>query len=381
MKRSPQHALFVLLAGCLILLGGGRTLAADYFVYFGSHGIGPLDGFSVAHFDSDTGRLTTPQLLTNAAAPAYFVIHPDGKHLYTCNSAPASDISAYSIDPVTSKLTFLNKKPTGGGDPSYDCLDATGRYVMVANYDGGSIAVYALNPDGSLGERTAFIQQVGTSVNRERQSHARAHSIRVDPSNRFVVVADLGADKVFVYRFDARTGKLEPNDPPFATVQPGLGPRHTVFNKTGNRMYLINEMGSNVIRFSWDAEKGVLKELDTVSALPGDFHGTSTSAELLMHPSGKFMYATNRGHDSIAVFSVNSDSGQLTLIQNISTQGKIPRNCELDPTGKWLLVTNHDTNNAAVFSIDAQSGKLTSAGEPVNVRFPFCVRFLAVARQ
>jgi 6-phosphogluconolactonase len=363
------------------MFGVSRALGAHYFVYFGSHGVGPDDGFALAHFDSETGTLTKPEFLMRAAAPAYFLIDPNGKHLYTCNSAPESDVSAYSIDPATAKLTLLNRKPTGGGDPSYDCLDGTGHYVMAANYDGGSIVVYRLNDDGSLGDRTAFVQQVGSSVNPERQSHARAHSVRVDPTNRFVIAADLGADKVFVYRFDAKTGELQPNDPPFASVQPGLGPRHTVFNRTGNIMYLVNEMGSNIIRFSWDAEKGALKELDTVSALPADFHGKSTCAELLIHPSGNFMYATNRGLDSVAVFAVKPGSGELTLIQNISSRGRTPRNCELDPTGKWLLVTNHDSSNAVVFSINAQTGMLAPAGEPVELRFPFCERFLAVGKQ
>jgi 6-phosphogluconolactonase len=181
-----------------------------------------------------------------------------------------------------------------------------------------------------------------------------------------------------VYRFDSNTGKLEPNDPPFASVQPGLGPRHTVFDKTGRILYVINEMGSSIIRFNWDPEKGVLKELDTVSTLPANFHGSSTCAELLMHPSGKFMYATNRGVDSVAVLAVKPDTGELTLIQNIPTQGKTPRNCELDPTGKWLLVSNQLSSNAVVFSIDARSGKLTQAGAPVKVLTPFCERFLAV---
>src|SRR5271170_7300067 len=329
----------ILLAAVLVALAGPAR-AVDTFVYFGSHGKGKNFGFSLAHFDTDNGKLTTPMFLQEAVAPAYFIISPDGKRLYTCNSDPGSSLSAYAIDSATAKLTFLNQKPSGGGDPSYISLDATGRYVLVANFEGGSICVYALLPDGSIGERTAFVQNNGTSVNPARQSHAHAHSIRVDPSNRFVLAADLGLDKLFVYRFNPKTGTLQPNAPTFATVAPGSGPRHIVFHPNGHIAYLINEMASTIIRFGWDSNRGVLTQYETVSTLPKDFTGTSTCAEILVHPSGKFVYATNRGHNSVAVFSIEAATGRLTLIQNIPTRGKTPRNCEFDPTGRWLLVSN-----------------------------------------
>jgi 6-phosphogluconolactonase len=251
---------------------------------------------------------------------------------------------------------------------------------MVANYDGGSIGVFALEPDGSIGERTAFVQHTGTSVNPDRQTHAHAHSIRLDPANRFVLVADLGVDKLFVYRFDPKTGALQPNDPPFATVAPGSGPRHTAFHPNGRYVYLINEMGSSIIRFGWDSNRGVLTQYETVSTLPEGFKGTSTCAEILVHPSGKFIYATNRGHNSVVVFSVQAETGRLTLVQHISTQGKTPRNCEFDPTARWLLVSNQDSSNAVVFSIDPNTGRLTQTGEPVPVPAPFCERFLPVGK-
>ena len=350
--------------------------AADVFVYFGSHRAGPNVGFSLAHFDTETGRLTAPVFLQQAVAPAYFVIHPDGRHLYTCNSNPGKSVSAYSIDPATARLTFLNQKPSGGGDPSYVSLDATGRYLLLANYDGGSIAVFALAPDGSIGDRTAFVQHTGSSVNPQRQTHAYAHSIRVDPTNRFALVADLGLDKLFVYRFDAKTGKLEPNEPPFGVVAPGSGPRHTAFHPNGRFLYLINEMASSIIRFGWDSKRGVLTQFETVSTLPEGFQGTSACAELAVHPAGRFLYATNRGHNSIAVFSVDSNTGRLTLVQHVPTQGKTPRNFAFDPTARWLLVTNHDSDNAVVFRIDAGTGRLAQAGPPVPVPYPFCERFL-----
>ena len=244
MKRTSRKLLtFVFGLTTVFIALAGPARAADTFVYFGSHWKGTNIGFSLAHFDTDTGKLTTPVFLQEAVAPAYFIISPDGKHLYTCNSEPGSDLSAYAIDPATAKLTFLNQKPSGGGDPSYISLDATGHYVLVANFLGGSIIVYALLPDGSLGERTAFDQHTGVGVKPAGTSPAgvspvgtsppRAHSIRVDPGNRFVLATDLGLDRLYVYRFDPKTGALQPNDPPFATVAPGLGPRHMAFDPSG----------------------------------------------------------------------------------------------------------------------------------------------------
>jgi 6-phosphogluconolactonase len=371
----------ILIAVAVVLSGGVRPVwGADTLVYFGSHGKGPNAGFSLAHFDTDTGKLSIPVFLQEAVAPAYFVLSSDQKNLYACNSAPGSSISAYAVEAASGKLTFLNQKPSGGGDPSYVSLDATGRYVMVANYEGGSIAVYTVLRDGSLGERTSFVQHTGSSVNPERQTRARPHSIRVDPSNQFVLVPDLGVDKVFVYRLDQKTGALQPNAPPFASVAPGSGPRHVTFSPDGRWAYLIHDMGSTIIRFGWDAHCGILTQYETVSALPSDFKGISTCAEILVHPNGKFVYATNRGHNSVAVFTVDVGTGRLSLIQHISTQGKTPRNCEFDPTGHWLLVSNQDSDNAVVFRIAPDTGRLTQAGDPVKVPAPFCERFLPVTK-
>ena len=349
--------------------------AADLTVYFGTHTAGPGKGFSVSHFDTVTGALSKPEFLLETPAPAYYIIAPGGRRLYSCNST--GFVSAYSIDPATAQLKLINQKPSGGGDPSYISLDQTGRYVMAANYDGGNIAIWALAPDGSLGERTAFIQHTGSGVNPQRQSHAFAHSIRVDPTNRFVLVADLGLDKLFVYRFDVKDGSLAPNDPPFAKSAPGSGARHVEFHPNGRWVYLITEMGSTIMLFDWDSKRGALAEVQTVSTLPPDFHGTSACAEVRVHPSGKFVYASNRGRDSIAVFSVDPKTGRLTWVEDVPSGGKTPRNFDMDPTAHWMLVTNHDSNTAMVFRIDQQTGKLTPTGQPVTVPSPYCPRFLA----
>jgi 6-phosphogluconolactonase len=348
------------------------------FVYFGTHRAGSNIGFSLAHFDTDTGALTKPEFLIEAKEPAFFTIHPDGRHLYTCNSGSPGGVSAYEIDPHTGRLTLLNQQPAGGADTSYISLDKTERYALSANYAGGNIAVFALRPDGILGERTAFVQHTGSSVNPQRQTHAYAHSIITDPSNRFALAADLGVDKVFVYQFNEKDGSLKPNDPPSATVAPGSGPRHVKFHPNGRWVYVINEIASTVTAFNWNSTNGTLAEFQTVSTLPADFKGTSTCAEVEVHPNGKFLYGSNRGHDSLAVFAVDQKSGKLTLIEHVPSGGKTPRNFAFDPTGKWILCTNHGSDNAVVFRVDENTGKLTQTGQPVPVPNPFCERFLPV---
>jgi len=375
MSMRRYRAVPLLAAAAWIALALLPAAAADLTVYFGTHTAGPGKGFSVSHFDTVTGALSKPAFLLETPAPAYFVIAPGGRRLYSCNST--GFVSAYSINPASAQLKLINQKPSGGGDPSYISLDRTGHYVFVANYDGGNIAVWALETDGSLGERTAFVQHTGSSVNPQRQSHAFAHSIRVDPTNRFALVADLGLDKLFVYKFNVKDGSLTPNDPPFVKAAPGAGPRHVVFHPNGRWVYLITEMGNTIMLFDWDARRGALSEVQTVSTLPKGFQGNSTCAEIQVHPSGKFVYASNRGRDSIAVFSVDAKTGRLTLIQDVPSGGKMPRNFDMDPTAHWLLVTNHDSNIAMVFGIDQETGKLTPAGQPVDVPSPYCPRFLA----
>jgi len=348
--------------------------AEDLSVLFGTHVSGPGLGFSIAHFDTTTGVLTKPKFLLEASAPAYFVFAKGGRMLYTCNSP--GFVSAYKVDPAKEELTFLNQQPSGGGDPSYISLDKTEKYVFVANYQGGSIAAWALKPDGSLGERTAFIQHSGHGVNPLRQTHAYAHSIVIDPSNRFALVADLGLDKLFIYKFDVANGSLTPNNPAYVDITPGDGARHVIFHPNGRWVYLVTEMGNTVHLFNWDGQHGTLTEKQSISTLPADFHGVSTSADIKTSPDGRFLYTSNRGYDSIAVFSINQEDGRLTSIQYMPSGGKWPRNFELDPSGHWMIATNHNSNNAAVFQIDQKTGKLTAVGKPVDVPFPFSPRFL-----
>jgi 6-phosphogluconolactonase len=375
-KAGPKPPRLLTWLAALIFSGLLPVQAADMFVYFGTHRSGTNVGFSLAHFDTDTGALTKPEFLIQSPSPAYFTIHPDGLHLYTCNSGSPGAVSAYEIEPHTGQLKFLNRVPAGGADTSYVSLDQTGHYVLAANYSGGNIAVFAIKPGGSLGERTAFVQHTGSSVNPQRQTHAYAHSIITDPSNRFVLVADLGTDKVFVYRFDAQKGTLTTNNPPFAMIAPGSGPRHVKFHPNGRWVYVISEIASTVSAFNWNSTNGTLTEFQTVSTLPTGFNGTNTAAEIIVHPNGKFLYASNRGDDSLAVFAVDQTSGSLSPVEHVHSGGKTPRNFAFDPTGKWIVCSNHGSDNAFVFRVDENTGELTQTGPPVSVPYPFCERFL-----
>jgi 6-phosphogluconolactonase len=357
-----------------------RVSASDLFVYFGSHRSGPNIGFSLSHFDSDTGLLTPAKFLLEAREPAFFVIHPDGRHLYACISGEPGGVAAYAIDPRTGGLSYLNRELAGGGDTSFISLDRTGRYALVANYQGGSAAVLALRPDGGLGDWTAFVQQAGHSVDPVRQTHAYAHSIITDPSNRFALVADLGLDRVLVYRFDERDGSLGPNSPAFAAVAPGSGARHVRFHPNGRWAYVINEMASTITAFNWEAATGALTEFQTVAALPDGFTGHSAAAELEVHPNGRFLFASIRGADSLAAFAIHPDTGRLSLVGHVASGGRTPRNFAIDPSGRWIVCSNQDSDNAVVFRIDAGTGLLTQAGGAVPVPGPFCERFLPVPR-
>jgi len=373
MKTLPVLCVFAL---ALPLLSSAR--AEDLLVYFGSHSSAPGAGFSLAHFNPDTGVLTRPEFLLAAKEPAFFVLSPDGSRLYSCNSGSPGGLSAYAVEPRTGRLTLLNRVLAGGGDTSFITLDHTGRYVLVANYNGGNIAAFALRPDGSIGDWTAFDQHTGKSVHPGRQTKAYAHAIVLDPTNRFALVPDLGVDKLYIYRFDEKTGALTPNNPAFAAIAPGSGPRHVRFHPNGHWVYLINELASTIAAFTWDSVHGTLTPLQTVTTLPADFSGTSTCAELEVHPNGRFLYGSNRGHDSLAVFAIDQTSGLLTPVEHVASGGKTPRNFAFDPTSRWIVLTNQDSSNAVVFRVDAATGRLTRTGDPVPVPAPFCERFLAV---
>ena len=377
-------------AAVLMLAAGAR--ADDLKVLIGNSISGADRGFRLAHFNTDTGALTPPALAAPSDHCSYFAITPDGKHLYTTNEISnfggvpnMGAISAFALDPQTGRLTPLNQQPSGGASPAYISLDKTGHFVLVANYtgnavrgEGGTVAVFALKPDGSLGDRTGFDQHKGAGPNPARQRQAYAHSIITDPSNKFALSADLGLDKVFVYKFDQTTGTIAPNDPPFAALKAGTGPRHMAFHPNGKILYVAQEMGSMITALTWDSNKGALTPFQEISMLPADFKGTSTAAEIKVLPNGKWLYASNRGHDSIAQFAIDPATFQLTFVAATPSGGQTPRNFEFSPDLKWMLVANHGNNAVATFKIDPATGNLTPSGTPLTVESPFCTRFIPV---
>jgi 6-phosphogluconolactonase len=359
------------------------VLGADqrFFVYLGTYtgGKSSSKGIYVARFHAGTGELSEPELAAEITNPSFLALHPSRPLLYAVGETggpQGGTVSAFAIDRASGRLKLLNQASSRGGGPCHVAVDRTGRYVLVVNYGTGSVAVLAIRDDGSLGDSTAFVQHSGSSVNPKRQQGPHAHSVNLSPDNRFAIVADLGLDQVLVYRFDASSGSLQPNDPPFARVAPGAGPRHFTFHPSGRFAYVINELASTVTAFNWDARRGVLSEIQTISTLPKDFSGENYTAEVVVHPNGRFLYGSNRGHDSIAVFSIDRQ-GKLTFIETTPTQGSFPRNFALDPTGRWLLAANQRSDNVVLFRVDPKTGRLSPANRTIRVGSPVCVRFLA----
>jgi 6-phosphogluconolactonase len=362
---------------------GGPAPGTDYLVYIGTYTRGNSKGIYAYRMDSATGKLTSLDLAAESTSPSFLAIHPNQRFLYAANEIENFEgqkggaVSAYSIDPASGKLTLLNRVSSRGGGPCHLVVDKTGKDVLVANYGGGSVAVLPLAEDGRLREASAFIQHSGSSVNPARQKGPHAHSINVSPDNRFAVAADLGLDELLVYRFDPAKGALTANDPPFTKVNPGAGPRHFAFHPGGRFAYVINEMQSTVTALAYDAAHGILKDSQTISTLPKDFQGENSTAEVQVEPKGLFLYGSNRGHDSIAIFAINAKDGKLSPVGQVSTQGKTPRNFGIDPTGSYLLAANQDSHSIVVFRIDPKSGRLTPTGQVLDVGSPVCVKFVA----
>lgn len=370
MKLHP--ALTLLLAAALPALAAAK----EYDVYFGTYSKAPSKGIYRSRFDTATGKLSPAELAIEAKDPSFVALHPNGKVLYAVDESldskknpGANGIAAYSIDSKTGALKLINQQPFEGSGPCHVSVDRDGHCVFIANYNTGSIAALPLDKDGRIGPVSTFIQHTGSGANRMRQSSPHAHSIYTTPDNRFVLAADLGADKVFIYRFDAATGKLTPNDPAFGALPPGSGPRHLVFSPNGKFVYVINEMLCTVTTFSYDAAKGVLGQLETISTLPPGVEkpANGSCAELAIHPNGKFLYASTRGHNSITVYSLDASTGKLAFIDNKPSGGKTPRHFAIDPTGTWLIAEHQDSSDVAVFRVDSASGKLTPSGVPVSV--------------
>ena len=362
---------------------GNLAIADDpaTWVYVGTYTGGKSQGIYVSKLNPTTGALAPAEVAAEIKNPSFLAIHPSQKFLYAVSEVsdsagkPTGGVSAFAVDSTTGILKLLNQQSSQGAGPCHLVIDRTGKNALVANYGGGSCASLPIGDDGRLAEASAAIQHKGKSVNPGRQDGPHAHSVNLDPSNRFAFVADLGLDQVLIYRFDAIKGTLAANDPPFAPVAAGSGPRHFAMHPSGKSAYVINEMANTVTVFAFDATRGSLQELQSVSTLPPDFKGTSHTAEVVVHPSGKFVYGSNRGHDSLAIFAVDPATGKLTSRGNQSTGGKTPRNFAIDPSGKWLLAENQDSGTIVVLGINPETGALTQTGHSLEVPVPVCVRF------
>ena len=372
------------LALVLASLAATASAGDHWLVYFGCYTNEKTGskGINVARFDSASGTLSDPVLAVETGSPSFLALHPNGKFLYAVGESATPGyaggaVSAFAVDRPAGTLRLLNQADSTGRGPCHISLDATGRMVMVANYGGGSVASFQVKDDGSLAGPVSFLQHTGSSVNPERQSGPHAHSFNRSPDNRFGLVCDLGLDKVFTYKIDPAAGSFASEG--FAALPPGSGPRHLAFHPAGRFVFVNNEFLLTASTFAYTAETGGLSLVDTVSTLPPevvDKTGYST-AETVAHPNGKVVYVSNRGHDTIAVFSCDPATGKLTLIQNAPAEGLMPRNFCLDPTGRWMIVAHQDSNSAALLKVDSASGKLEFTGRKIPVGGAVCVRFLS----
>ena len=350
---------------------------SNTLAYVGTYTRDGSKGIYTFNYNADTGELSLIGT-TESENPSFLAIHPSGKYLYAVNEISeingekAGGISAFAIAD-SGELTPLNQQSVKGTGPCHLCIDATGKYALVANYGGGSVCVLPIAEDGSLQEASDFIQHEGSSVNERRQKEPHAHSINLDPQNRFAYVADLGMDKVLVYELNLDTGKLTLAQT--TSVTPGEGPRHFDIHPNQKNAYLINEIGNTVNAYNYDAETGALSETQSINTLPPDFTETSHTADIHVSPDGKFVYGSNRGHDSIAIYAIGND-GKLTLVGIEPSGGKNPRNFGLDPSGNFLLAAHQDTNNIVTFRINKEDGTLTKTGAETEVPRAVCVKFL-----
>ena len=351
--------------------------------------VGKRPGLQVCHFNTETGEITYVDT-TQVVNPNFLALHPSGRYLYSVTEMgerlegrPAGGIAAFQIDGERGTLTPLNVQPSLGSGPCHLVVDATGRYVLATNYAGGSVVVLAIEPDGSLGESTDFIHHEGSSINPQRQQEPHPHSINLDPTNRYALVPDLGTDKVMIYEFDAEQGKLRPNSAqPWARTRSGAGPRHLAFHPNQRFVFVANELDSTVVAFDFDATRGTMREISTLSTLPEgyDESGAEKSwvADVHVHPNGKFVYVSNRGHDSIAIFQINKDSGELTAAGYVSTKESYPRNFALDPAGNFLIVGHHNGEHIFVFEVDSKTGALTETPHSIEIPAAICIKLLAL---
>ena len=401
--------LLILLSLAIASVHGQSETTGDYWVYFGTYtgftymkeglaaGGSRSKGIYVSRFHPATGELSRPALAAEITNPAFLAIHPNHRFLYAVTEDPlslgpnfdhSSYVSAYSIDSATGKLHLLNTLTTGGTSTCYLSIDKTGHYLMFANFGSSSVTILRIKDDGSVGEQTAFMKHVGSGKDPAFQSKAHPHSIDVSLDNKYAVVSDLGVDKLFIYKFDASTGALSPDQPPFVQAEAGGGPRHFTFDSAGKFGYSLHEMSGYITVLAWDAASGSFTKIQDATSLQADFIGANDSAEIAIHPNAKFLYESNRrfrgpdmwGPDSIGVFAIDADKGTLTEVEQVPPGGTMPRNFAIDPTGSYLFAANELSGNVALFKIDAGTGRLSPTKTDLKIDVPVCIVFLPAGK-
>ena len=347
--------------------------------------VGGSEGITSLQLDTSAGTLQPHGIV--CSAPANFMaIAPD--ETFLCGTATftddakkhqSSEVFSAGIDRKVGTVKLLDREPSHGAGSCYVTIDPLAKFALVANYSSATVAVFPLAANGELGAASCVVTQTGSSVDPDRQKHAYAHSVNLDPTSRYAFVADLGADKLFSYRFDHDTGQLTPNDPPSIATPPGSGPRHFTFDRSGRFCYLVTEMGGTVIAYRYDKSAGTMSSFQQCSLLPKDYKGTNSSAEVQIDPSGKFLYASDRiKSDMLAIFSIDPNSGMLTSVGFQSTLGKTPRHFRIDPTGQFLIAANQDSDNIVLFRIDRDRGTLAPVGAPIEIKKPQCVKYVSM---
>lgn len=379
MKSATTRLFFTLFAAAALTIGlvDGRAAAADPLVFISAFTRGEDGMIAAFRLDEASGQLQPLHRTSDVEHPFFMALSPNQKYLYSIHAKSFGgkeheEVAAYRIEGTNGKLQLLNRQSARGSAACYLDVDDDGHCVLVANYTTGSVAALPIQDDGSLGQATSFVQHAGSSIDSTRQEGPHAHCIVVSPDNRFAFAADLGLDQILCYRLDPATAKLSPNQQPFVRTPPGAGPRHLTFHPNGRHLYVINELKNSITLFDYQTESGILIERQTISTLPSDFAGTSYCADLKVTPDSKFLYGTNRGHDSIAAYEI-ADDGTLALIAIEPSGGKGPQNLAFSPGGKLLLCANMPGNNVSVFKIDPQTGRLKPAGDPISIKMPSCI--------
>lgn len=358
--------------------------SGSVLVYIGTYtkGNGKAEGIYVYELDPRDGALRHRHTVRGPVNPSFLALDPSHRYLYCVSEIQDAEgragggVGAFRLDRASGALTALNQQSSGGAGPCHISVEATGKYALVANFASGSIAMLPIQPDGSLAPASDFVQHTGSSTHPQRQASAHAHSINPDPDNRFALVADLGMDRVLVYKMDLTAGKLQPHDRPWSQARAGAGPRHLAYHSNGRFVYVINEIDSTMSAYTYDATAGTLEEIQSLSTLPDGFSGNNSTADVHRAPSGDYLYGSNRGHDSIAVFAVDASSGKLTARGHVSTQGRTPRNFGIDPSGTFLLAANQATDTIVSYRLNPVNGMPEPTGAVAQVPSAVCLKFV-----